>query len=117
MNGELTGREAYEWGWANRAVPEEELGHTALAMARKIALYSPELMRLKKVSINKLAEAQGFPDAVRHGAYIDAIARASAVCQDAYAEIREIGLSTAVANMRRAVQEAERRDAPEGGLR
>jgi hypothetical protein len=77
-------------------------------MARKIALYSPELMRLKKASLNKLAEAQGFPDAVRHGAQIDALARASAICQGAYAEIREIGLSAAVQKMKAAVQEAER---------
>jgi enoyl-CoA hydratase/carnithine racemase len=47
---------AERWGWLNRALPAEEIGPFIDALARRIAAFPPEAMRLAKQAIDR-AEA------------------------------------------------------------
>lgn len=69
----IDGPTAVEWGWANHCVPAERLIPAVRSLAERIALTPPEVLRLKKLSINRAAEAAGFRQALSGIAEIDAL--------------------------------------------
>lgn len=69
----IDGRTAADWGWANAAVPEEQLIACAEAMADRMALIPAAILTVKKQSINRAAEAAGFLQATAAIAESDAI--------------------------------------------
>lgn len=69
----IDGPTAVEWGWANHCVPAEQLMESVRSLAERIALTPPEVLRLKKLSINRAAEAAGFRQALSGIAEIDAL--------------------------------------------
>ena len=93
---EMTGAEAHFWGWANRAVPEVELEEVTLRMARQIAQTPPDLLRLKKLAINRIMEIQGFRTAAMFGAEWDSIAHFSKGAMNVADKIQELGLKDAI---------------------
>ena len=70
----ISGKEAAHWGWANRAVPLEELEVTTMTFAKEIAKVSSDLLAIKKAAINHQMESMGFRRGVMLGAEMDAIA-------------------------------------------
>jgi enoyl-CoA hydratase len=60
----IDGRTAVEWGWANHSVEPDALLEAVQSLAERIALTPPEVLRMKKVSINRAAEAAGFRHAL-----------------------------------------------------
>ena len=68
----IDGRTAVEWGWANHSVKPEELLDSVRSLAERMALIPPEVLRMKKVSINRAAEAAGFRRALDSIAKVDA---------------------------------------------
>ena len=56
----IDGRTAVEWGWANHAMPAGRLVPAAEALASRMALVPPAVLRAKKASINRAADAQGW---------------------------------------------------------
>lgn len=56
----IDGRTAVEWGWANHSVTADQLVEAVRSLAAQIALTPPEVLRVKKLSINRAAEAAGF---------------------------------------------------------
>jgi enoyl-CoA hydratase len=97
---EMTGAEAQSWGWANRAVPAAELADVTLKMARQIARTPPDLLRIKKLAINRVMDVQGFRTAAMFGAEWDAIAHYSTGAAQMTAKISELGLKGAIAWMK-----------------
>ena len=71
----ISGKEAAHWGWANRAVPLEELEATTMAFAKEIAKVSSDLLAVKKAAINHQMESMGFRRGVMMGAEVSALAR------------------------------------------
>lgn len=69
----IDGPTAVEWGWANHCVPADRLIEAAEALAARMALVPPDVLRLKKLSINRAAEAAGFRTATSGIAEIDAL--------------------------------------------
>jgi enoyl-CoA hydratase len=69
----IDGRTAVEWGWANHSVPPDGLLDAVRSLAERIALTPPDVLRLKKLSINRAAEAGGFRQALSGIAEIDAM--------------------------------------------
>jgi enoyl-CoA hydratase len=69
----IDGPTAVEWGWANHCVPAEKLLSSIRSLAERIALTPPEVLRLKKLSINRAAEAAGFRHALSGIAEMDAL--------------------------------------------
>jgi enoyl-CoA hydratase len=56
----IDGKTAVEWGWANHCVPADELIASVEGLADRIALTPPAVLQMKKLSINRAAEAGGF---------------------------------------------------------
>ncbi|QEH79236.1 enoyl-CoA hydratase/isomerase family protein [Sphingomonas sp. C8-2] len=64
---------AVRWGWANHCVPAGQLVAAVEALAARIALIPPDVLRVKKQSINRAAEAAGFRGALASIAEMDAL--------------------------------------------
>jgi enoyl-CoA hydratase len=96
----MTGRRAYEAGYANLIFPADELAAGVREIADQIALMAPELLRIKKLAINRIMEMQGFRTAVNFGAEWDAIAHASPSVTEVRKWLREMGIKGAIEKYR-----------------
>ena len=70
----FSGVEAVALGWANLAVPAEEVLERAEAMALAVARTPSDVLMVKKRALNRALDIQGFREAVQFGAEFDAIA-------------------------------------------
>src|SRR5690606_3247329 len=91
----LTGREAAELGWANRAVPAGELRAHVAALAAQIARTPAGLLRIKKEAINAAYDRAGFRDAVRASATYNALAHTDPGVEEVRQVLRERGVKGA----------------------
>ena len=97
----ISGTVASEWGWANYAVPAGELESNVRALAFEIAKMPPSVLRMKKTSINRVAEVMGFRSIVPMGAETDALLHHSAAVANVRGVIRQVGLREAIARFER----------------
>lgn len=93
---EVSGADACDWGWANRAVDEADLERETYKLARAIAATPSDLLRIKKLAINRVMDVQGFRTAAEFGAEWDAIGHFSEGAKSMSAKIREMGLRDAI---------------------
>lgn len=93
----IDGRTAVEWGIANHAVPADRLLEAVRELAARIAKIPSDVLRIKKLSINRAAEAQGFRAAVMHGAEMDALLHLAPSVVAVKERIAEIGLKAVMA--------------------
>ena len=91
----LTGREAAELGWANRAVPAAELEATVATMAAQIARVPSGVLRMKKEAINAVYERAGFREAIRSSASYNALAHTDPDLDEVREVLREHGMKGA----------------------
>ena len=96
VGAQIDGKTAAEWGWANRAVPASELESTVREMALQMANLPSKFLQLKKYSINRQMDIQGFSTAVKTGAEIDALLHFTDTTDTMRAAIRERGLRGAI---------------------
>lgn len=92
----FTGAEAAQIGWANYAVPADELLDRATRLARQVAKTPLELLEIKKRALNRIMDMQGFSEMVTFGAEWDAIAHDSDSYDNTIREIQENGIKTAI---------------------
>lgn len=92
----IDGPTAVEWGWANHSVPAEDLVPLVEDLAGRFARTPPDVLRIKKLSINRAMEAMGVRHATAHVAEMDALLHASAEVTEVRARIAEIGLAAAL---------------------
>jgi enoyl-CoA hydratase len=69
----IDGPTAVTWGWANHCVPASQLVAAVEALAERIALVPPDVLRTKKLAINRAGEAAGFRAATHGIAEMDAV--------------------------------------------
>ncbi|MFX4084250.1 enoyl-CoA hydratase/isomerase family protein [Sphingobium yanoikuyae] len=69
----IDGRTAVEWGWANAAVPEDQLMACAEALASRMAQVPASVLTMKKRSVNRAMEAAGFAASLGAVAESDAL--------------------------------------------
>ncbi len=69
----ISGIEAAEWGFANRAVPAAELEDYVLDKAERIAKIPTDLQQLNKRSVHRAMEVMGARAAMRSGTEIQAL--------------------------------------------
>lgn len=69
----IDGSTAVQWGWANHCVAPSRLIEAVEALAERIALVPADVLRVKKQSINRAAEAAGFRAASSGIAEMDAL--------------------------------------------
>ena len=96
----IDGPTAVEWGWANHSVPADKLIETVEALAARIAQVPPDVLRIKKLSINRSAEAQGFREALAHVAEMDALLHLSPSVLALKKRVSEVGLKDVIAEYR-----------------
>lgn len=93
---EISGAEAAAMGFAARAFPPGELEQGTYAYARRAAKVPPDLMKIKKLSINRVMDMQGFRTAMDAGAEWNAIAHYSRGAEQVRETIKERGLRGAI---------------------
>jgi enoyl-CoA hydratase len=96
VGAQIDGKTASEWGWANRAVPAGELESTVREMALRMANLPSKFLQLKKYSINRQMDVQGFSTAIKTGAEIDALLHFTDTTDTMRTAIRERGLRGAI---------------------
>lgn len=94
---EISGEVASQWGFANYAVPADELFADVRALASRISRTPPEILRMKKVSINRAADVQGWRTIAPMGAETDALLHYSEAVAGLFQLIRDNGLKKAIA--------------------
>lgn len=92
----IDGRTAVEWGYANHSVPADQLIAAVEDLAGRIAKTPPAVLRIKKLSINRAAEAAGFRHAADAAAEMDALLHLTPAVLDLKAWIAEVGLKEAI---------------------
>ena len=92
----LTGVEAVEKGWANRAFPVERLEAEVLAVAAKIAALPPDVVQLNKRVVHRGMEVMGLRTAIRFGTELCALGVHTETMERFVTKVRERGLTTAL---------------------
>jgi enoyl-CoA hydratase len=69
----VTGLEAVELGWANRAFPVERLDDEVVAIAERIAMVPADIGQLNKRVVHRAMEAMGLRTAIRAGTELCAL--------------------------------------------
>jgi enoyl-CoA hydratase len=96
----IDGRTAVEWGWANHSVPADQLVAVVDHLAARIAKTPPDVLRVKKLSINRAMEAMGVRQATSSVAEMDALLHASPAVTDVRRRVAELGMKAAIAEFR-----------------
>jgi enoyl-CoA hydratase len=96
----IDGRTAVEWGWANHAVPADQLLSRVRSLAKRMALIPPDLLTIKKFAINRAMEAMGTRNAVSAVADADALAHLVPDVLAIRARIAEEGLKSVIDSYR-----------------
>jgi enoyl-CoA hydratase len=92
----IDGPTAVEWGWANHCVPRSDLISVVQSLAERIAKIPPDVLRLKKLSINRAAEAGGFRQALSGLAEIDALLHLAPSVLAIRARMKEQGMKAVI---------------------
>jgi enoyl-CoA hydratase len=91
---------AVSWGWANHAVPAAELLDRVRGLAARIALTPPDVLRVKKLSVNRAMEAMGVRQAAGGVAEMDALLHTAPSVLAVRERIREEGLKQVMSSYR-----------------
>lgn len=92
----IDGPTAVEWGWANHSVPLAELVPAVRGLAERIALVPPEVLRIKKLSINRAAEAAGFRQSLSGIAEMDSLLHLAPAVLEVRARMKDQGLKAVI---------------------
>lgn len=92
----MTGTEAFQLGWANRAVESGSALESATTLATRVGKTPLDLLYLKKLALNKVYDRQGFVESLRSGAEWDAISHTAASIDEVKALMKEKGLKGAI---------------------
>ena len=85
----MTGIEAAERGFANRAFPAEELEERVLDIAGRAARVPTDVQQINKRSVHRAMEIMGLRAAVRSGTELQALANQSESAQAYWKQVRE----------------------------
>ena len=85
----MTGDEAVEAGFANRAFDATELDERVLEIAQRVAKVSPDLQALNKRVVHRAMEAMGMRDGMRATTDINALGFHQRASREYFARLRE----------------------------
>jgi enoyl-CoA hydratase len=88
----ITGREAADAGWANDALPADQLESVVLNVAARMARVPGPLLRLKKEAINNVFDRLGFRETLRHSASWNALGHTIPEIDEVNQMMREQGV-------------------------
>lgn len=96
----IDGPTAVKWGWANHSVPADQLVAVVEDLAARIAKTPTDVLRVKKLSINRASESMGFRAASASVAEMDALLHLSPAVLELKQWVGEVGLKQAIASFR-----------------
>ena len=96
----IDGRTAVEWGWANRAVAADAVVPTVEELAARMARIPSDVLRIKKLSVNRTMDAMGVRTAAAAVPEMDALLHLSPSVLQLREWIGEVGLKAAIAEFR-----------------
>ncbi|WP_427925146.1 enoyl-CoA hydratase-related protein [Streptomyces sp. cg40] len=99
--GAIDGATAVRWGWANHSVPEAELVDRVEELAARIARIPSDVLRIKKLSVNRAMDAMGVRTAAAGVPEMDALLHLSPSVAEIRSWIGDVGLKAAIADFRR----------------
>lgn len=91
----MSGLEAVECGFANRAFPEADLEDRVLRIAERVAKTPSDLQQINKRAVHRQMDAMGIRAGIRAGTEMQQLATFTATTQAHLAELRE-GLTAAL---------------------
>ncbi|MCR9279763.1 MAG: enoyl-CoA hydratase-related protein [Pseudomonadaceae bacterium] len=91
----MSGEEAAECGFANRAFAAESLDDEVLAVAQKVARVPTDLQQINKRAVHRQMDAMGVRSALRAGTEMQTLATFTKTAQNHFADMRE-GLTQAL---------------------
>jgi enoyl-CoA hydratase len=103
----ISGTQAVQLGWANRAFPEADLDAEVLAVAKRIALLPPDIVQLNKRTVHRAMDHMGLRQSIRAGTDICALGIHQESFEVFLGEMRTKGLTAAL----------QQRDEPFGDYR
>lgn len=92
----ISGTEAAECGFANRAYPSAELESNVLTVAEKIARVPPDIQQINKRAVHRQMELMGMRAAIRSGTEIQALSMLTPSARTHLKDIAEGGLTQAL---------------------
>jgi enoyl-CoA hydratase len=92
----ISGVEAVEYGWANRAYPVDELEERVLEMAERVALMPADMVQLNKRLVHRGMETMGLRTAIRQGTELCALGTHQPTLVAFVKQMRTEGLTTAL---------------------
>lgn len=98
----IDGKTAVEWGWANHSVAPDQLIDSVEGLAERIALTPPDVLHIKKLSINRAAEATGFRSAGAAVAEMDALLHLAPSVLEMKQTLADLGLKETIKRYRSA---------------
>ena len=97
----MSGTEAAECGFANRAFPEEELEERVLDIAARVAMTPTDLQQINKRAVHRQMDAMGIRAGIRAGTEMQQLATFTKTTQAHLADMRE-GLTKALSKRDKA---------------
>ena len=85
----ISGIEAVQMGFANRAFPAASLDDDVLAIAERIAKIPTDVQQMNKRSVHRAMEIMGLRAAIRAGTEIQALALTTESSRETFAKFRE----------------------------
>lgn len=93
---QISGAEASEWGFVNRAVPADRLAAEVRTLAARVSLTPMSLLRMKKHALNRATELAGFRTTLGLTPETNAMLHYSAEVHETRASIRADGLRATI---------------------
>jgi len=91
----ISGREAAEDGFANRAIPLADLEATVLEIAARVAKVPTDVQQINKRAVHRQMEAMGIRAGIRAGTELQALSAMTKSAQAFYAAVQSDGLTAA----------------------
>ncbi len=85
----ITGKQAVEYGFANRAFPAGRLEEEVIAIARRVAKVPTDVQQMNKRSVHRAMEIMGLRAAIRAGTEIQSLALTTETSRESFAKFRE----------------------------
>jgi enoyl-CoA hydratase len=92
----MTGTEAADWGFANRAFPAGELARETLHIAQRIANIPSDVLQVNKRTVHRAMDQMGMRQALRAGTELSIVNSGSEGGREFIDNIRKLGLTEAL---------------------
>jgi enoyl-CoA hydratase len=92
----MTGIEAADWGFANRAFPTGELARETLRIAQRIANIPSDVLQVNKRTVHRAMDHMGMRQALRAGTELSIVNSGSEGGREFIDNIRKLGLTEAL---------------------